>query len=109
MEIIENLKFNNKERLNMNLRKRIFVKLGMLISLLAVNVIAATPGSSCTIRGYFYYGIFIYRGTVSADGAFCIPEFPPQGPLAYLKDGVPCNRTIFGPPPITTVSSSCPN
>jgi hypothetical protein len=109
MEIIENLKFNNEERLNMNLRKRVLVKLGMLISLLAVNVIAATPGSSCTIRGYFYYGIFIYRGTVSADGAFCIPEFPPQGPLAYLKDGVPCNRTIFGPPPITTVSSSCPN
>jgi hypothetical protein len=93
----------------MNLKKRILIKLGILISLLAVNVIAATPDSSCTIRGYYLFGIFIIGGTVSADGTLCIPKFPPEGSLAVLKDGVPCNRTILVPLPIRTVSSSCPN
>jgi hypothetical protein len=108
MEISENLKFNNKERPGMNLKKRILIKLGIVISLMVVNVIAATPGSSCMITVYSYYGIFKSAGTVSADGTLCIPNIPlsPNSMFAYLNDGLPCNRTIIWR---FTNTASCPN
>jgi hypothetical protein len=95
----------------MNLKKRMLIKLGILISLMVVNVVAATPGSFCTIQVRFStIGATLYSsgGRVSADGRLCIPNFQvsPQSPFAYLNNGSPCN-TIRGVQYVTI--TNCPN
>ena|SRR5262245_48562682 len=91
------------ERPTMNfLKKRILIKigiLGILISLLVVDVIATlpgVPGSRCmiivTTGTIAPHTVFFTEGIVSADGNLCIPNppIPPEDGFANLNKGLPC-------------------
>lgn len=82
----------------MNLNKRILFKLGIVLSLLVVNVIAATPGSECDISGWQRAGGFFISlpGRVSADGKLCVPTPPvnPNRQYAVLNKGLACGTFI---------------
>jgi hypothetical protein len=92
----------------MNRKKGLLVKLGILLSLLVVNVIAATPGSACTVRASIIGVINVtLGGRVSANGQNCVPLNLPDI-LTPLRTGVICNRppdNIAG----ITASARCPN
>jgi hypothetical protein len=103
----------------MNLKKGILIKLGILISLLVVNVTAVTPGSTCRINIYQAVGpmpvlMLSAAGTVSADGTLCIPTppIPPENRFAGFNSGTTCNTTrligigFFG---IGKIETFCPN
>jgi hypothetical protein len=91
----------------MNLRMRILIKLGILISLLVVTVIAATPGSRCTIYARVGLQSFTIVGSVSANGRLCVA--PPNIPaiLRPLRNGVNCNTSAYVVPPNITVRAVC--
>jgi hypothetical protein len=93
----------------MNLKKRTLLKLALVMSLLVVNVIAATPGSSCTIRARVLFINVNLSGRVSTTNR-CIPlSLPLDGLLDALGTGVICNQpadVIIG---IIRASASCPN
>jgi hypothetical protein len=74
---------------------RMLLKFGLVISLLVVNVIAATPGSDCTIAGYDPTRIFLnIKGRVSANGKLCVPTSPVIFKYAELNKGLACGGSI---------------
>jgi hypothetical protein len=99
---------NHKERLIMNIRKRIILKLAIVISLLAINVIAATPGSRCTVRARLLGLISVTLvGRVNAQ-QYCYPLPPIPDLLTPLGTGVKCNTGEYILPPAIVVTATCP-
>jgi hypothetical protein len=93
----------------MKAKKGIFVKLVLTLALIAANVIAATPGSACTLvidlddAGPLPpSGI---TGQVSSDGQRCVPTLPL--PIPGLEAGVGCGTAIRVGPAL--ILSECPN
>jgi hypothetical protein len=93
----------------MNKKKSLFIKLGIVLSLLVVNVLAATPGSRCSIRARALGISLTIAGTVSPSGNTCFPSGPIPDIFAPLGTGVKCNTLDELIPPIIRVSTSCPN
>jgi hypothetical protein len=93
----------------MNIKKRVLLKLALVMSLLAVNVIAATPNSACIINARVL-GILnvALGGRVSANGQMCVPTNILPDILTPLRTGVVCNRNeyLLG---IIRVRANCPN
>jgi hypothetical protein len=92
----------------MNRKKKLFIKVALVMSLLAINAVAATPGSPCSIRarvlGIVYANI---SGRVDASGNACTPNILLPAVLAGLRTGVFCGTTqVIG---LITASSNCPN
>jgi hypothetical protein len=95
----------------MNMKKRIIIKLGIVISLLVINVmaLAATPGSSCTIRARVIGVLNVtIGGRVSSNGRVCLPVGALQPILNPLQTGVQCGggEQVLG---AVIASASCPN
>ena len=95
----------------MNAKKKIFIKLGILMSILVMNVFvfAATPGSRCTIRARVVGVLDLtIPGRVSSTGNTCFPSIGLPDILAPLRTGVACsvNDQVIG---IIRVTSTCPN
>jgi hypothetical protein len=75
----------------MNTKMRIFLKMVLVTSLLAVSVFAATPGSACTVRARIIPLLSVtLSGRVSANGQNCVPLGVPDI-LTPLRTGVVCN------------------
>jgi hypothetical protein len=90
------------------MKKRTLLKLAFVMSLLVVNVFAATPGSSCTVKAKIAFLLSVtLPGTVSSDGRFCGPLTITNPLLSALQSGVTCNvpEYVLG---IIVVSASCP-
>jgi hypothetical protein len=93
----------------MSKRKSLLLKAGLLLSLLAVNVVAATPGSRCTIRARLILGIITLNisGRVAANGVTCRPlNIPPL--LEALGTGVACG-SVDTVPGVAYYTVTCPN
>jgi hypothetical protein len=95
----------------MNAKKKIFIKLGLLMSILVMNVFvfAATPGTRCTIRARVVPILSLtIQGRVSSTGNTCFPVGGIPDILAPLRTGVACatNDQVIG---IIRVTTSCPN
>jgi hypothetical protein len=96
----------------MNLKKRIIIKLGIIISLLVINVMAmaATPRSNCTIRARVLGLLNVtIGGRVSNNGQVCLPIGALSPLLNPLQTGVQCGGGEQIIPPAIIVSASCPN
>jgi hypothetical protein len=93
----------------MNRKKSLLIKLGILLSLLVVNVVAATPNSPCSIRASVLGIINVtIGGRVSANGRNCVPTNILPDILTPLRTGVVCNMppdNILG----IKASANCPN
>jgi hypothetical protein len=90
------------------MKKSLVIKLGLLLSLLAVNVMAATPGTSCTIRARVLGIISVtLGGRVGSTGVFCQPALPLPDLLTPLGTGVRCGGVeyVLG---LVTASATCP-
>jgi hypothetical protein len=95
----------------MNIKKGLLLKLTLLMSLLVVNAMAATPGSACTINARVLGIIRVaLPGNVSANGQMCVPLNLLGLPdiLTPLGTGVVCNRDeyVLG---IIRVRATCAN
>jgi hypothetical protein len=96
----------------MNLKKRMLIKLGILISFLVASAIAATPGSNCRIDGSVNSYTFSIGGIVYKDGKLCTslggsrPDFPFKV-RATLSNGVQCNIGYYESPFGVTVRAVC--
>jgi hypothetical protein len=90
------------------MNKRTLLKLAFVMSLLVVNVIAATPGSSCTVRARIAGVLSVtLPGRVSSNGRNCGPLSITNPLLTALRSGVTCNdpEYLIG---AIIVSASCP-
>jgi hypothetical protein len=95
----------------MKVKKSLLIKLGLVMSLLVVNVFvfAATPGSSCTIRARVVPILNLtIPGRVSSTGNTCFPTIGLPDILAPLRSGVACNVNdrVIG---VIRVTVTCPN
>jgi hypothetical protein len=93
----------------MSKRKSLLLKAGILLSLLAVNVVAATPGSRCTIRARLLLGLttLTVSGRVAANGVTCRPLNLPAV-LEALGTGVTCGA-VDTIPGVANYTVTCPN
>jgi hypothetical protein len=93
----------------MSKRKSLLLKAVILLSLLAVNVVAATPGSRCNIRARLLLGLITLNigGIVSANGQSCVPLSVPDV-LSALGTGVRCGADDIIPG-VARISTTCPN
>jgi hypothetical protein len=92
----------------MSKKKSLLLKAGILLSLIVANVVAATPGSGCTIEARTILGVTIrVGGRVSANGASCVAGSLPDI-LSPLGSGVRCGArdTLPG---LLYYTVSCPN
>jgi hypothetical protein len=93
----------------MKVKKSLLIKLGLVMSLLVVNVLAATPGSRCTINARVFPLLNLtIPGRVSSTGNTCFPSIGLPDILAPLRTGVACavNDRVLG---IIRVTVTCPN
>jgi hypothetical protein len=92
----------------MSKNKSLLLKVGILLSLLTVNVIAATPGSSCTIRARLLLGLTTLNigGQVSANGQSCVPRNVPDI-LSAIGTGVRCGANDVVPG-VARLTVTCP-
>lgn len=93
------------------MKKKLILKLGILASLLLVNVLAsfgATPGSSCSIYARVLFITANIGGRVSTNGQQCIPLGIPDIAFSALRTGVRCGGIddVIGAIVVTT---RCPN
>jgi hypothetical protein len=88
-------------------KKSIVIKLALLLALMVVNIIAATPGSACELRIRAPLGITIIEpGTVDSTGNLCgVPGGAILG--IPIPGGLTCGQviSIAG----LTVTVVCPN
>jgi len=91
----------------MKRKNSMLIKLGLLLTLLAINVMAATPGTTCTIRARTLLGLTItVSGVVSSNRNTCRPlSVPPL--LEALSTGVRCGA-IDTIPGVLYYTVSCP-
>jgi hypothetical protein len=91
------------------MKKKMILKGGLLLSLLAANVLAATPGSRCTIRVTGLVNTTI-AGRVNSRGDICVPTAGLPPILAPLSSGKGCggNALLLAGGAIR-VTASCPN
>lgn len=71
--------------------KRVFIKLAIVMSLLIVNVMAATPGSSCTIHATVVGIINVTLSGRVNNSNQCIPLGLLPAVLNPLGTGTACN------------------
>jgi hypothetical protein len=92
----------------MKRKKGLIIKLGILLSLMVVNVLAATPGSSCTIRATALGTRLTIGGRVSSNGRQCVPTSVLPILFAPLNVGVDCgaNDYVIG---VIRATVTCPN
>ena len=93
------------------MNKKMIMKLGILVSLLVVNVFTvfpATPVSSCTIFARVLLLRATITGRVSTNGNQCIPLGIPDIAFSALRTGVRCGSfdDVVG---AITVTVRCPN
>jgi hypothetical protein len=94
----------------MKVKKGLLIKLALVTSLLAVNVIAATPGSRCSINARILGIISVtLQGRVSSDGRVCFPLPGLPDILSPLGVGVLCGISTSIIPPAIIVTPRCPN
>jgi hypothetical protein len=94
--------------MKLNMKKSLLIKWGLLLSLLAVNVMAATPGTSCTIRARVLGVLNVtLGGRVGSSGVFCQPTGGLPDILTPLGTGVRCGGVeyVIG---IIRASATCP-
>jgi hypothetical protein len=102
---------NNHERLHMNIKKKIFLKLSVVALLLAINIVAlaATPRTPCSIRARVAGLLSVtLPGRVGTTGQFCQPTGSLPDILTPLRTGVDCfgqEYVLF----LITVKATCPN
>ena len=92
----------------MKIKKSLIIKLGLAISLLVVNVLAATPGSRCTLSARILGVASIsVPGFVNNSGNACIPGVALPSLFRALQVGTQCGRTsVIG---AIVATASCPN
>jgi len=90
------------------MKKRIILKAGLVLSLLVINIIAATPGSRCTINARILgVASLTIPGRVNNAGNACLPTILLPSLFRALQTGLNCGRTsVIGAIVATT---SCPN
>ena len=91
----------------MKLKKQTILKLGLVLSLLVINVIAATPGSRCTIRAKALLTSLTIPGRVNNAGNACLPTIVLPSLFSALQAGLNCGQTsVIG---LIVATTSCPN
>jgi hypothetical protein len=95
----------------MNMKKKLLIKLGILgilVSMSIINILAATPGTSCTIRARVL-GVIntTLPGRVGSSGVFCQPTGSLPDILTPLGTGVRCGGVeyVIG---VIRASATCP-
>jgi len=92
----------------MKISKRTILKLGLVLSLLVINIIAATPGSRCTINARIPgVASLTIPGKVNDYGNACLPTILLPSLFSALQTGLNCGQTsVIG---LIIATSSCPN
>lgn len=102
------MKERKERHRRMTVKKKLILKLGIVLSLMAINAFAATPGSNCVIRARVL-GVInaTITGKVESSGNACVPTALLAPVLSPLQTGKTCGQSsTLG---LIIYNVSCPN